>query len=203
LFQLRQRVVTLPVIGLILLLAAILVWLAPLEQSLGVGIKVVYVHVALIWTGMTGLMLAGVLGLGVLVSGRRTWRAWTQVVGGVATAFFAAGMAMSLFAAQANWGAVFWAEPRALAMSRVLAIAIIVAVVNRWPVSDRLKGLLHVGLAVVLVWSVFTTSLVLHPQSPIRTSPSLAIQFSFFGLFVLTSLAAVWCVLYLQGRRPG
>ncbi len=199
-FQLRQRVVTRPVLGVILLLAAALVWLAPLEQSLGAGIKVVYLHVALIWTGMTGLTLAGVFGLGVLISGKRTGQAWTQVIGWVAVAFFAGGIGMSMLAAQINWGAIYWDEPRTVAMSRVLAVAVIVFVVTGWPLAERFKGLLSAGVAAFLAWSVFATPLVLHPENPIRTSPSLLIQFSFFGLFALTSLTAGWLVLYLHGH---
>ena len=48
-------------------LAALLLWLAPAEQTLGSGITSVYVHVALTWTGMTGLIIAAVLGLAPII----------------------------------------------------------------------------------------------------------------------------------------
>ena len=80
----------------IIILSAILLWLAPAEQTLGQGIKVVYLHVALIWTGMTGMVLAGLLGLAVLISGRFGLEKWTHTLGWVAFAFFLGGIGMSL-----------------------------------------------------------------------------------------------------------
>jgi hypothetical protein len=43
----------------LLLFMALLVWQAPVEQSLGQGIKIVYVHVGLIWAGMLGFAVNG------------------------------------------------------------------------------------------------------------------------------------------------
>ena len=59
-----------------------------------------------------------------------------------------------------------------------------------WPVWTRLKGLLRVVLVVIFTWSNLTTPLVLHPQNPIRTSTSVAIQYSFLGIFLLFFLVA-------------
>jgi len=188
----------LSILGGIILLAGLLLWFAPLERTLGAGIKVVYIHVALIWTGMTGLVLLGVLGLGLLISANQKLQTWTYIIGWVALGFFAAGLGMSLVAARVNWGAVFWQEPRTLAMLRVLAVGVIVQVANSWPVWPRFKGLLSALVAILLVWSILNTSLVLHPQNPAQTSPSLAIRLSFLGLFLLSCLAASWLVLYFH-----
>jgi len=182
----------------LIILAALLLWLAPAERTLGSGIKVVYLHVAFIWTGMTGLALLGLLGLGILLSANRTLQAWTHTLGWVALGFFIAGIGMSMVAAQVNWGGIFWSEPRYTAMFQVVALTLIVQIITAWPIWIRLKGLLDLLLAAYLTWSVFNTPLVLHPRNPVQTSTSLAIQASFVGLFLLSSFVAAWLVLHLQ-----
>ena len=57
--------------AVLLALMALLVWVAPIEQSLGQGIKIVYVHVGLIWAGMLGFALNGLLGLVIAVTGSK------------------------------------------------------------------------------------------------------------------------------------
>ena len=185
------------VLGALALAAGILLWLAPAEKTLGQGIKIVYVHVAFMWAGMLCLTLAGVLGGGVLLWARQTWQPWAHAIGWVGLGLFAAGVGMSLLAAHINWGGIFWAEPRMLAALNILAIGVIVQNANGWLPGLRVRGLLNVGLAAFLTWSVLSTPLILHPRNPIHSSASLAIQLTFVGLFVLCSLAAavvVWAV---------
>ena len=62
-----------------------------------------------------------------------------------------------------------------------------------------------------MVYSVLTTELVLHPQSPILTSDSRGIQFAFFGLFALSStvtaflapLMVATITTWFQSQRAG
>ena len=104
-------------------------------------------------------------------------------------------------AAIVNWGGVFWQEPRNVAMFKVVAVTLIIQIVTGWPLSVRLKGALYTLPAAFLIWSVLLTPLVLHPQNPAQTSPSLAIRASFFGLFALAALAAAWLVIFLQPQK--
>ena len=68
----------------ILAAVAAIVWLAPEEKTLGPGIKSVYVHVALTWTGMTGLTIAGLLGIGAAITNGGRLSRWAQMAGWVA-----------------------------------------------------------------------------------------------------------------------
>ena len=185
-------------LALLIILGGLVLWAAPEEQTLGSGIKVVYLHVALIWTGMTGLVLLGILGIGVLLTGNQRLQTWGQAVGWVALGFFLAGILMSMLAAKVNWGGIFWQEPRYIAMFRVMAIAIISQVIGLWPISPRITGGLSAIPALILVWSVNNTALILHPQNPIQSSPSLAIQGTFLGLFGLCCLAAILLIPILN-----
>lgn len=184
------------------LVAALLVWLAPEERSLGAGIKVVYVHVALVWTGLTGLALTGLLGLALVISGDRRLANLAQTTGWVACAFFAAGLAMSIVAAKVNWGGMFWQEPRTAASLRALALGVLVLGAAGWLGGGRRQGLLYLLPAGLVVWSFPGTRLVLHPQSAIWSSPSVGIRFTFLAMFVVFSLAALQIVAYYARQSP-
>jgi hypothetical protein len=189
------------ILGGLLTAAAILVWLAPEERTLGQGIKPVYLHVALTWAGMAGLSVAGLLGLGVLLSGHEALQRWSGTIGWVALALFAAGLGMSMVAARVNWGGVFLAEPRYRSAARVLALGLAVQMGGQWLPWVRVRGLLSALLAAFLGWSTATTPSVLHPENAARASSSAAIQSTFFGLFILACLAGAWVVWYVRGRQ--
>jgi len=174
---------------------ALLLWLAPAEKTLGTGMRSVYLHVGLIWTGIAGFGISGLLGLWVLVRNDARLDGWAQTVAWVACGFFAAGFLSSMLASKINWGGVFLDEPRNRSALMVLCVALIVQIWGSWPVWPRLKGLFRMALVVIFAWSNLTTPLVLHPQNPIRTSTSTAIQNSFLGIFLLFSLAALLLVV--------
>ncbi|MGD2079282.1 MAG: hypothetical protein PVH18_12920 [Chloroflexota bacterium] len=188
------------VLGALAVVAAAVLWLAPAEQTLGTGISSVYVHVALTWTGMTGLAAAAVLGLLAAVLGRPDLQEWAHTSAWIGLGAFAAGLIMSALAAGVNWGNVFWQEPRFNSALQVLAIGLIVQMVNSFAIPHRLRGLLQALPAVALIWLTMITPLVLHPGNAARNSPSAAIRFTFFGLYILCCLAAAWIVLAIRRR---
>jgi len=185
----------------IALLAALILLLSPVEQTLGSGIRIVYLHVALIWVGMAGLLIAGLFGLAVATSPRLTWLSWLRASSWVAFGFFATGAIISLIAEIVNWGAIFWSEPRTTSILQILALAVIVQIASSWPLNVRLHGFLHVALAGFMVWSTARAELVLHPDNPIGTSSSMGIRFGFYSLFVLFAIAALWLAFYIRQRQ--
>jgi hypothetical protein len=184
-------------IGLFLLIGLV-IWLAPSELTLGRGIRTVYLHVGLIWAGLACFVAAGFLGVAVALSGQGRWLRWMRIVGWAGVIMYGAGIGMSMVASQVNWGAVFLQEPRMAAALNGLAIAIIVQIVISWLPVKRLSGVLAVLLVILLFWMNRQASLVLHPPNPIGTSPSQRIQMTFFAMFVLCSLVAVWVVWFLR-----
>ncbi len=184
--------------GLMGLLLLLLWQFSPPERTLGTGIRPVYVHVGLIWTGMIGLVSAGLLGGWLLVTGDLCWRRWARATGWVACGFFLAGLLVSMWASQVNWGGVFLAEPRYLTNFAVLLAALVVQVLAELPFfSSRVLGGLHLMVAGALLLSLRVTPLVLHPVNPVRTSNSIGIQLTFLGFFLLFLVAAVWMVARL------
>ena len=184
----------------LLLLMALLVWVAPIEQSLGQGIKIVYVHVGLIWAGMLGFALNGLLGLAVAATDSKKLADWLHVIGLVALVVFVVSVIVSLVAEQVNWGGIFWQEPRNMAVFSVTAVAIIVLVLNSWLPWRRVQGLLAAGLAAYAILTLPSAPMVMHPENPARSSSSMGIQYGFYGVFVLAMLMGVWAVWYW---RPG
>lgn len=195
---LSSRRTTLIVLGGVATLIAAILVIAPNEAVLGSGIKTVYIHAALIWTGMAGFVIKGVLGLGLLLLAQAGLTQWSRTMGWVAMAFFAAGLAMSIWAAKVNWGAVFWQEPRNQAGANVLMAALVVQIVHTWPVPVRLKGAMDLLLVGYMGWAMYATPLVMHPRNPVQSSPSLAIQLTFYALFGLCAVGGIWIALHLN-----
>jgi hypothetical protein len=171
-----------------------ILYLAPEEATLGTGIRAVYIHVALIWTGMAGFVLAGLVGLAILISANENLALWMQTQGWVAFGFYVAGVATSVVASQVNWGGVFWQEPRMTAALTSLAVVTIILVLNMWMPWLRVRGLLQAIIPAVVAWITYSAPLVLHPGNPIFSSEATAIQFTFVSLFLLFAAIAAWIV---------
>lgn len=180
------------------LVAGIVVWFAPAEQTLGSGIKTVYVHVGLTWAGTAVFLVTSVLGWLVVLTGSRFLHDWMRPAGWVATGFYAAGVGMSMVASKVNWGAVFLQEPRMAAALSALGIALLVQIGATWFPWIRLRGLLNGAFFILLYWITFQAPLVLHPDNPIGTSSATGIRSTFFVLFALFSVVAVMVVWQLR-----
>lgn len=186
------------------LIASVLLLLAPVERTLGEGIRVVYLHVALIWVGMGALYLAGLAGLLVAVTGRPALARGMEALAWTGFLFYVLSAAVSLVAQEVNWGGISWQEPRTVAMSQVMALALIVRVLNSWMGDSRLQGVLNLLVASVLFWSSRATALELHPEDAVGSSTAQGIRMTFFALTALFSFAAVWLALFWQARAaPG
>jgi hypothetical protein len=182
------------VLGGLVTAVLFLLYLAPEEATLGTGIRSVYIHVALIWTGMAGFVLAGLIGLVVLASANGKLSRWMLKLGRVAFGFYLAGVVMSAIASAENWGGVFWQEPRMLAAFNSLAIAAILLVGISLAPWTRVRGGIQAAIPVIVAWITYSAPLVLHPGNPIFSSESTAIQLVFVSLFLLFAAIAAWIV---------
>ena len=192
--KLRQKPLPWLILGGLITAVIFLLYLAPEEATLGTGIRTVYIHVALTWTGMAGFVLAGLLGLAVLITANEKFTHLMQTLGWVAFTFYAAGVAMSTLASRVNWGAVFWQEPRMMAAFNSLALMLIILIINTWLPWVRLRGLLQAALPLAVVWLTNRAPLVLHPRNPIFSSEATSIQLAFIAMFLLFVAIAGWIV---------
>ncbi len=186
----------------ILIIGALIVWLAPPEKTMGYGIRPVYVHVAFIWTGMLGMLAAGLLGLALAVTNRVEWAGWMQTVGWVSFGFIVASLAASIVAQLINWNGIFWDEPRNQMIVRLVVAYLAILIANTWLPWPRLRGLVVTVSAGVMLGALRFTPNVLHPEDPIGNSSASAIQITFLLLGVLGLIAAAWIVFFIVGRMP-
>lgn len=184
-----------------MLLGAIVIALAPAEQTLGAGIRWVYIHVSLVWAGTLALALAAAGGMIALATGSRPSAAWVRAAMTAGLAAFAAGIVFSMIAARVNWGGVFLAEPRMEASLRFLAVAVILAVLEAWVSHPRVTGILAVAAFALLLWDVGGAQLVMHPSDPVRTATSTAIQATFVPGFAVAAALTAWGVAVLRMAR--
>ena len=188
------------VLALLLALFVVVVFLAPLEKTLGETIRLVYVHAAFTRAGMIGFYICGLLGLIISVTNNAKIQSWTQTAAWVSFALFVLGGIFSVFAQQASWGGVPLAEPRVRMSMTMTAVIVIILLVNEWIPWIRLRGLLYVAIAGYIAWVLPRTPLVLHPENAAGSSPSTWIRLAFPLLTALALALGLWFVMYL--KRP-
>ena len=188
------------VIGLLIAIAAVIVWQSPDESVLGDKIKVIYVHVALTWTGVLGFGLAGVLGFGVALTHNPLWAAWMHALGRLALVFFVAGFLMSMWASKITWGPLIaWDEPRTQSTLLIIGLGLVVLALYDWTTTLRYRGLLYTGLAAMLFVSTRVPR-ILHPTDAARTSPS-GIRGTFLSLSIVFALVGAWILWQFRPTR--
>ena len=149
---------------------------------------------------MLGFVINGLLGVALVLSGRRAFMEWIELVGISTLLLFAASVLVSLLAEQINWGGILWQEPRNQAVFTVTALAVIVHVVNSWLPRVRWRGLLPLALAIFVLETLPGAPRVLHPENPVRNANSQAMQSTFLIMFALSIILGGWLVWYLRNQ---
>jgi hypothetical protein len=171
----------------------------PAEKSLGVNVRVVYLHGAWVWAALAGFLAAAVAGLVGLASRRDSWNRWSRALGRAGMVFWITYLPLSLWAMQVNWNGLFLAEPRwrlaAIFSLGGLAIQLGVTLLGA-PVGASVANIFFFS---ALLLALRTTENVMHPASPIFGSDALRIQIFFVSLLLLT-LFAVWQIARLWMR---
>lgn len=179
---------------------AVITTFGPSERSLGVNVRLVYLHGAWVWTALIGYAVAALTGIGGLFSKRLRLQRWSLTSGRAATFFWLTYIPLSLWTMQANWNGLYLAEPR-FKVAVDFAIAGILIQVALLIVRDVRWGSLLNTLFFSALWiTLRTTEQVMHPPSPILTSDSVSIRRFFFILVGLCVLAAWQFSLWLHQR---
>ena len=187
-------------LGFIIVTQFIVLFLAPEEGTLGQGIKPVYLHVSLTWTGMLLFYVIAVLGLILVFWRNERLYFWLRTVFSVAYGMYLVGFLVSLLASYINWGGIPIMEPRIRTASNVLAVSTIAFVISTWLNKKRLIGAVSIAPAVFMVFTVSSSTLALHPENPVNSSP-VGIMVTFYIMFFLAILLAGWWILYLYRKE--
>ncbi len=189
------------VTAVLLITSAVVVAIAPKESMLGTAIRVIYVHVSLIWIGMFTLTAAGVLGVMMLIKDTPRWYRLMFVVSWVGFGFYTAGVGFSMIASDTSWGAVFYQEPRMATALNMVAVGMIVMITLTFLPPSRFTGILPPMYATLLLTATTNAELVLHPRNPIKSSSSWAIQLTFFVMTLIYGTTAVWIIIHWYKQK--
>ena len=185
-------------LALIVILQIIVLWVSPEERTIGIGIKPVYLHVSLTWTGMILLLITALLGLIVLINGNERIAGWQRTFLLSALWFYGVGFLISMYASWLNWGGIPFQEPRIQGALNVLVSTITVWLLREMLNTPRLQGVLGwIPLAFMLT-AGRSSRVVLHPDNPVATSP-LSIKLSFLSMFGLAIFLSIWFI-WVQRR---
>lgn len=165
--------------------------LSPLEKTLGVNSRLVYLHGAWVWAILLVFALGAVAGAAGLLTRKQVWHMWSLVLSRAGMVFWLVSLGMSLAVMQINWGGFFFDEPRwripfAFAVTGLLLQAAILLIGIPWLASTG-----NLVFATALLYTMSGITGVLHPASPILISSSIAIRVFFFLMLLLVLLAAV------------
>jgi len=175
---------------LTLLVIGMLTIFSPAEHSLGQHIRIVYLHGAWVWASLATFFAAGVFGGLGLITRRQSYHCWSSAYGRTGLIFWVTSLPLSLWVMQSNWNGLFLAEPR-WRLALVFAITgLLLQVGLSLAGKPALTSALNLGYFISLLVALQQTANVMHPDSPILKSNAWHIQLFFFGLVLLTLLAA-------------
>lgn len=180
--------------ALFLMILAVVLMLIPDESLMGAGIKYVYLHVALVFTGTLGFALMGITGIIVLVLNKEALFYLVISLGWVSATAYAFSILISMISASIIWGSVSFTEPYMVMSIQVLLAAMVVQISYLLMPWLKLKAVMSLIPIIFLLRLTSTTKLVLHPASPIRDSSSSIIKISFAAVFIPCLLFALFWV---------
>ena len=178
-----------PILWLLLTISAVVLvtLLAPLEETLGAGVRIVYLHGAWVWVAILLFSAAALIGLGGLLSRKTILHEWSRALGHTALLFWIAFLLMSLYVMQVNWNGIFWAEPRFRIPLNLAVIALLLQIgLTFFPLLWTSTG--NIAYAVALLYSLRSIEAILHPISPVLSSDARGIQLFFIALLILLVL---------------
>ncbi len=184
-----RRVHPLILSAILLAAALLLAGFGPRERSLGLNVRLVYLHGAWVWTALIGFAAAASAGLAGLFFRHVGWQHASIALGQAATLFWITYLPMSLLVMQANWNGLFLEEPRFRIGLDFALIALLlqagILLLGRPAWASALNIVFLAGLA----FSLATSREIMHPPSPIASSGWLTLQV-YFAALTLTCVAA-------------
>jgi hypothetical protein len=185
-----------------LILLIILTSFGPVERSLGVNVRLVYLHGAWVWTAILALAASALFGLlGAFLDHKASQR-WSQSFGQAGMLFWITYLPMSIWTMQANWNGLYLAEPRFKIGLDFAVIGVLLQTAILIMGKPRIASTLNLSFFIALAISLSKTEQVMHPSSPIMTSDSLLIR-SYFSVMLAVAIASgVLLTFWLRSRHP-
>lgn len=174
-----------------MLIISLLLLIGPEERTLGVNVRVVYLHGAWVWAAVVCILTSAGAGLIGLIARREELQFWSRALGRSGLVFWMTYLPISLWAMEANWNGFFFAEPRwRLGLTFAIAGLLLQGGLAFLGDLEWASGF-NVLYAFFLILALLTSEEVLHPTNPIFGSDAWRIRLFFIILF-LTALVAAW-----------
>jgi hypothetical protein len=194
-----------PLVGFIsmLILMSILAMFGPVERSLGVNVRLVYLHGVWVWTAILALGASALLALpGAFLNRERSQR-WSRATGQVGMIFWVTYLPLSIWTMQANWNGLYLAEPRFKIGLDFAVIGFLLQAAILVIDQQRLTSLLNLSFFIALIISLSQADQVMHPPSPIMASESFLIRGFFFALLAVAIAAGLSLTIWIERHKPG
>ena len=182
-----------PLFWLIILIVPFILLAAsgPAEKSLGVNVRVVYLHGVWVWAALAALIAAGAAGAAGIITQKTQLHAWSRALGRTGMLLWITYLPISMWAMQSNWNGLYLAEPR-WRLALIFAVTGLLLQVGLSLIGRPLwTSAANLGFIAALLTALARTQEVMHPPSPILSSDSRLIQAN-FGWLLLISLLITW-----------
>jgi hypothetical protein len=183
----------------LLLVGALLLARAPVDDVLGESTRVVYLHGVAVWAALAAFAGAALTGAAAFLLRRESLHRWSAGLGRAAVLLWVSSLVLSLAAMQTSWNGLYLAEPRWQIAARFGAAAVLLqaglAVLGR----PRATSAVNIVFFVMLAAALAGAEDVMHPSSPVFSSDSVALRLSFLGLLTCALAAAA---LLARALRP-
>jgi hypothetical protein len=168
---------------------------------LGSIIKAVYLHGALVQTGLVVFTAGGLLGLACVIWKKDALIEWCLAVQKTGVAVWIVYALSSMLATYLAWGvAIAWNEPRVQASAKILGASAGFLILTLWVDSGWFAALANVAMA-VLAWVLTQGAMaVRHPLDPIGSSESALFKVFFLAILAVVLAMAVQVVRWIH--RP-
>jgi heme exporter protein C len=174
--------------------------LAPDEQTMGEGYRILYLHVPVAWLGLFGFMVMAASGMGYLLSRNLAWDEWAHSAGELGWLCCGLTLITGSLWARCAWG-VWWTWDPRLTTSLILWLIYAGCFVVRANVPDRhrrarLGGVLAIVGMIDIPLVVMATRWFrgMHPVSP-------QLETSMRIILILNVCALTLLFLYLLCQR--
>ncbi len=187
--------------GLILSLLAglLLILISPSEKQLGWILKLIYLHGALVISGLILFTATGLIGI-VSLFRKSNSIFLLLAIEKTAIIFWVAATLIGNLTSQLAWGGIFWGEPRLKVTIIVSLISMSVYFLSTAIEKSKIVSLFGIGLS-LSVWLLLSQAgRVMHPENPFSISePSLK---SFFIIITsVTLLTSILTVCWLNKEK--
>ncbi|MGD2162903.1 MAG: hypothetical protein PVI81_08650 [Anaerolineales bacterium] len=186
-----------------LVLLAVLTSMGPVERSLGVNVRIVYLHGVWVWTALLALGASALLALPGAFLDHKFSQRWSKALGQAGMLFWITYLPLSIWTMQANWNGLYLAEPRFKIGLDFAVIGVLLQAAILIITQPRVASILNLSFFIALVVSLNRAEQVMHPPSPIMTSDSLLIRGYFFILLAVAICTGILLTLWIGDPRPG